>query len=59
MPEWMTLPEALDPKLAVFLALVGIILSLSYFGRKYERRAKAGGGRVKHRKKRELARIAR
>ncbi len=45
MPEWMMLPEALDPKLAVFLVLVGIILSLSYFGRKAEPHAKVGGGR--------------
>jgi len=54
MPEWMMLPElpeALDPKLTVFFLLVGVILSLSYFGRGNERHAKTGGRRVKPRKK--------
>ena len=59
MPEWMMLPEALDPKLTVFLVLVGIILSLSYLGRKYQSQAKAGARPVKRRKKRELARVER
>lgn len=58
MPEWMTLPEALDPKLTVFLVLVGVILGLPYFGRKAEPRVKTGARPVKHRKKRELARGA-
>ena len=54
MPEWMMLPElpeALDPKLTVFFLLVGVILSLSYFGRRDEPHVKTGGRRVKHRKK--------
>jgi len=58
MPEWMIPPEAPDPKLAVFLLLVGIILSLSYVGQKTESQAKAGGG-IEHRKKRELPGVGR
>ena len=52
MPEWMMLPEALDPKLTVFVVLVGVILSLSYFGRRDEPHAKVGGGRRTKRGKR-------
>jgi hypothetical protein len=48
MPEWMTLPEELDLKLAVFVLLVGIILSLSYFGQKDGPPVKASGRRIKH-----------
>jgi hypothetical protein len=59
MPEWMTLPDAVEPKLAVFLVLVGIILGLSYFGRRAEPPVKAGSRPVKHRKKRELSGAAR
>jgi hypothetical protein len=51
MPEWMMLPEAVEPKLAVFFLLVGVILSLSYFGRRDEPHVKTGGRRVKPRKK--------
>jgi hypothetical protein len=51
MPEWMTLPEAVEPKLAVFLLLIGLVLSLSYFGQKDEPPVKTGGGRrIRHRK---------
>lgn len=59
MPEWMMLPEALDPKLTIFVVLIGVVLSLSYFGRKAEPHVKAGGRPVKRRKKRELSRVAR
>jgi hypothetical protein len=37
MPEWMTLPETLDLKIAGLLVLVGVILGLSYFGRRDKR----------------------
>lgn len=57
MPEWMMLPEAVEPKLAVFLLLIGLVLSLPYFGQKGEAPAKvADAGRIKRRKKRALAR---
>lgn len=60
MPEWMMLPDELEPKLAVFLLLIGLVLSLSYFGQKGEASAKvADAGRIKRRKKRELSRVAR
>jgi hypothetical protein len=36
------LPESLEPKLAVLLVLIGVILGLSYFGRKDEPRVKTG-----------------
>ena len=42
----------LDPKLTVFVVLVGVILSLSYFGRRDEPHAKVGGGRRTKRGKR-------
>jgi hypothetical protein len=56
MPEWMTLPDAMEPKLAVFFLLVSVILSLSYFGRRDEPHTKTGRRRGKHRKK--LSRVA-
>jgi hypothetical protein len=33
MPEWMTMPEWLEPKLIVFLVLVGGVLFLAHRGR--------------------------
>jgi hypothetical protein len=42
MPEWMTLPETLDLKIAVLLVLIGVILSLAYFSREDEPGVKTG-----------------
>jgi hypothetical protein len=42
MPEWMTLPETLDLKIAVLLVLIGVILSLAYFSREDEPSVKTG-----------------
>jgi hypothetical protein len=50
MPEWMMLPESLDLKLAVLLVLIGVILSLSYFGREDEPRVKTGVRQIGRRK---------
>ncbi len=50
MPEWMMLPESLDPKLAVLLVLIGVILSLSHFGREHEPRTKTGVRQIGRRK---------
>lgn len=33
MPEWMTMPEWLEPKLLVFFVLVGGVLYLAHRGR--------------------------
>jgi len=33
MPDWMNIAELVEPKLLVFLVLIGVVLGLSYFGR--------------------------